>query len=319
MKKLTNSEYIQKAKAIHYSRFNYDQCQYTTMHEKIVITCIEHNQVFSVSALGHLKPTGACPLCTKKAQASTHLISTNDFIKRAKAAHGDRYDYSKSVYTNNQHKLEIICSDHGSFWSTPNNHYGARTSNGCPSCGKEKPQKPKRTTEWFINKALSIHGNKYDYSKSNYIRHDIHIEIGCDKHGIFKQTAAQHFAATNCCPQCTHTVSKVETEWLDSLKIPSGFRQKRIFIDGEHFIVDAIDYRTNTVYEFYGDYWHGNPSTTDHTKFNDRANATYGELYTKTLRREKILKENGYTIVAIWESDWKKAKRELKLNLQLVQ
>lgn len=47
-------------------------------------------------------------------------------------------------------------------------------------------------------------------------------------------------------------------------------------------------------------------------KFNDRAGMTYGELYQKTTEREKIIKENGYQLVAIWESDWDQLKKSLK-------
>ena len=39
------------------------------------------------------------------------------------------------------------------------------------------------TTEQFIEKARKIHGDKYDYSKVNYVNNRVKIIIICPKHG----------------------------------------------------------------------------------------------------------------------------------------
>lgn len=56
-----------------------------------------------------------------------------EFIEEAKVIHGDKYDYSKVEYVNNHTKVCIICSEHGEFWQTPNNHL---SHHGCPKCSK---------------------------------------------------------------------------------------------------------------------------------------------------------------------------------------
>jgi hypothetical protein len=48
--------------------------------------------------------------------------STTWFIDTAKGVHGDRYDYSKVVYTAGNVNVEIICSVHGSFMQLANRH-----------------------------------------------------------------------------------------------------------------------------------------------------------------------------------------------------
>lgn len=58
-------------------------------------------------------------------------LTTEEFIAKAKAVHGDRYDYSKVEYVNNQTKVCIICKKHGEFWQTPKSHLN---SNGCHMC-----------------------------------------------------------------------------------------------------------------------------------------------------------------------------------------
>lgn len=68
---------------------------------------------------------------------------------------------------------------------------------------------------------------------------------------------------------------------------------------------DAFDPKTNTIYEFYGDFWHGNPNIYKLDDINVANKKTFGELYLATLDREKLIKEAGYNLVSMWESDFK--------------
>ena len=83
-------------------------------------------------------------------------VTTEDFIKRARDVHGDKYDYSKTIYTTSYNKVDIICPIHGLFSQATGSHLCGR---GCPSCAREacSATKPK-DTEWFVQKAVSVHG-----------------------------------------------------------------------------------------------------------------------------------------------------------------
>ena len=71
---------------------------------------------------------------------------------------------------------------------------------------------------------------------------------------------------------------------------------------------DGFNRRFNIVFEFYGDYWHGNPKIRDATSpANYYGTKTAKEAYVETLRREKQLRSLGYHVVGIWESDWKQS------------
>lgn len=108
----------------------------------------------------------------------------------------------------------------------------------------------------------------------------------------------------NLCRYCAmNSVSKVEKEWLDSLSIPIECRQIILKINNKTIYVDAL--YNNTIYEFNGDFWHGNPNKYNPNEINKVSKKTFGELYNKTLEKEKFLKENGYNIISIWESDFK--------------
>ena len=74
---------------------------------------------------------------------------------------------------------------------------------------------------------------------------------------------------------------------------------------GESYIqVDGWCKSTNTIYEFHGDYWHGNPEIYNSEEMNKTAKKTFGELYEKTCHREELIRSLGFKLVVIWESDW---------------
>ena len=61
-------------------------------------------------------------------------LTTEEFIKKAREVHGDRYDYSKVEYVNSTTKVCIICPKHGEFWQRPSHHTDGR---GCLKCASE--------------------------------------------------------------------------------------------------------------------------------------------------------------------------------------
>lgn len=60
----------------------------------------------------------------------------------------------------------------------------------------------KLTTEQFIEKARLVHGDKYDYSKVNYVNSTTKVCIICPKHGDFWQTPSGHINAKQGCQKC---------------------------------------------------------------------------------------------------------------------
>ena len=105
------------------------------------------------------------------------------------------------------------------------------------------------------------------------------------------------------------TKSRIETNWLDSLGIPQSHRNVYVTIAKKTFCVDGLDDSKKIVYEFYGDFFHGNPEVYNHDDINPLLKETFGSLYNKTKQKEKIITENGYKIISIWENDFKKLKK----------
>ena len=60
---------------------------------------------------------------------------TEKFIEKAKAIHGDKYDYLLTSYKASSQKVQIICKKHGIFLQTPYSHLHG---NYCPKCAEER-------------------------------------------------------------------------------------------------------------------------------------------------------------------------------------
>ena len=126
-----------------------------------------------------------------KDQVSNKKLTTEEFIRRAKKIHGNKYDYSNVEYRNAHTKVVIVCPKHNKFEQTPKHH--VNDGYGCNLCGYEVGSKKQTLSkEEFIKKAIKIHGNKYDYSNVNYKNYSTKVELNCPLHGPFKITPSNH-------------------------------------------------------------------------------------------------------------------------------
>lgn len=305
MRKLTTDEFIEKAKKVHGDKYDYSKISYTSFKHKICIICPLHGEFYQ-RPYNHLR--WGCSKCS-----GVNKSNTKEFIKKSQKIHGNKYNYSKINYTNNREKVKIICLIHGEFSQPPHDHL---IGCGCPTCGIENQKKlMKSNTEEFIYKSKKVHGDKYDYSKVNYKKSNKKVEIVCLKHGSFFQKPNGHLDGKGCI-KCCKIISKRETEFLNYLNVPntSTNRQKKLL----GFNVDGIDYDTKTIYEFLGDYWHGNPKIYNKNDINKATKTTFGELYQNTFKKFKKLKNHGYNIKYIWEYDWDKWNNNRSKNIPII-
>lgn len=182
---ITTDIFIERAKIVHGDKYDYSKSVYKYALEKLIINCPIHGQ-FNQTPSSHVNGNG-CSKCSGKEKMTTDI-----FIERSKLIHGDKYDYSKTKYKNSQSKIKIICSEHGEFKQIAINHY--LKGSGCNKCSGTYNYSNKE----FIELAKSVHGDKYDYSKTNYLNCNNKIIIICKKHGQFKQTANNHLNGQKC-------------------------------------------------------------------------------------------------------------------------
>ena len=154
--RITPDEYFQRAGIVHHWKYDYSMSVYRDMHTKMNIICPIHG-MFLQNAQSHIDGHG-CPKCKADEARERELYTTDYFIKKARAIHGNKYDYSQVDYKGWNIKVKIICPIHGEFYQSPSDHL---KGHGCVRCGNSQDYR-KLTHEEFENKARAIHGNKYE-------------------------------------------------------------------------------------------------------------------------------------------------------------
>ena len=123
-------------------KYEYSLVKYKNMHTKVKIICKKHGTI-EQTPMCHLKNQPNCCCKSKK-------MNTEDFIKKAKDIHNDKYNYSLTEYITSNKKVKIICNYHNYiFEQLPNNHINKK--HGCPICGNTK-RRLKRIIEISENK-----------------------------------------------------------------------------------------------------------------------------------------------------------------------
>lgn len=211
--------------------------------------------------------------------------------------HNYKYTYEISL---NNNKCYLICPIHGK----KERYFSSLKKAGCVACNmlarKEKTISNKIKKKKLLsgltraerNKTRIIpfeilvkqfhiqHNFKYTYVKESYKGSSYPIEIICPLHGKFKQTGTEHRKSVTGCFSCVNiSKSKMEEKWLNSFKLPFELQKKIIINKSKFYKVDGYDPLTNTIYEFLGDFWHGNPKIYTLSDSNPRSKKSYQELF----------------------------------------
>lgn len=157
-------------------------------------------------------------------------LTTEEFVRRGRGVHGERYDYSLVDYKRKDKNVVIICREHGSFTQTPSNH--VRQESGCMKCGgRYQP-----TIDEWRTQAQLVHGDRYDYSLVEYVASQVKVKIICANHGIFEQTPNNHVGQGQGCAGCAGLASPSTDEWIARARA----------VHGDRFDYDLVHYVNNT-------------------------------------------------------------------------
>ena len=119
---------------------------------------------------------------------------------------------------------------------------------------------------------------------------------------LYKTTNMQHAGRIKNNEVFTKS-SKDEERWLDFLKIKNDVEHRQFSIG--KYLTDGYVYedgKTKVIYEFLGDYWHGNPA---HLKVQSNIKDELKKRFDKTLEKLKFFYSQKYVVYYIWEHDWK--------------
>lgn len=289
-KKLTNEEFIKRVNELYDGKYDLSKANVNCRDEKgrVCIVCPIHGEFWKTPnniLLGH-----GCPKCAFEKMGKEKTQTTEWFINESNKIHNNKYDYSKIKYVGNRYNVEIICPIHGSFIQQAGNHLKGR---GCKLCYFESIRKKRqKTTEQFIEEARKIHGDKYDYSKINYIKNNVKVCIICPEHGEFWQTPASHLNG-NGCVEC----GKIKMSESKKLTI-KNFIEKSKFVHDDKYDYSKVEYthsrkKVCIICPIHGEFWQtpashldgsGCPKCADNQPINTeefikRSKEKHGELY----------------------------------------
>ncbi|MCK9369652.1 hypothetical protein M0R04_07070 [Candidatus Dojkabacteria bacterium] len=323
-KKLTTAEFIEKANLIHGDKFDYSKAIYTTTYANIIITCPIHGDV-ETPAKNHLR-LGGCPKCGNINRENTmikmHGIKNVSQLETVK----DKKKQSSLEHYGTEHTLQSPMLREQIKQTNLKNH-GVEHILQVP----EFRDKGKQTN-------VNNHGVEFG-SQINIV--DVlplleDREYLTDLYITQNKTSVQISEELNVCIKTVlnylhkHDIpinynyptlvgySHSCILWLESIMKSEGINILHMENGGEYVIPGSQHWRadgycreTNTIYEFHGDCWHGNPELygpNDKCNFR-KPDKLAGELYQATIEREKKIKSLGYNLITMWESNWNKLNK----------
>jgi hypothetical protein len=324
-KEITTAEFIKRSK----ERFPddtwiYSNCEYKDMRTAVILTCPSNHRSYIVPGI-HLRPQskGGCEECRRNATSERNSYTETEWISLAKTVHNNFYSYTKTVYKGSNEKVIITCPYDGDFLQIPTSHISGC---GCSKCGVRAAAEAKKYTEddsvKIFADAKILHDSEYEYTRLYRDDGRLMIEMKCQTHGIISQRLDHHIHGHGC-NFCTRRYSKQQIEWLEYCRVSSpaivhAKNSGEYDIPETRYSVDGFDALSNTVYEYHGDFWHGNPNVfPDATAINPKTKTSFGFLYNRTQIKIEKIKSLKYNVVEVWESDWLRGKAAV-LALQMI-
>lgn len=193
--------FIDKSNIIHEFKYDYREVNYVNNYTKVKIECPIHGFFFQTPT-DHYRSKG-CREC----MLEDIRLSQKEFVERACIEHDNKYSYEKAKYVNSHTKITVTCPIHGDFEQLAANHLRGV---GCKRCAGNM----EKDTEEFIQDALKVHNDKYEYNKVEYKGNKCKVTIICNScNKEFDQTPNNHLREHG----CPHCKLKTQTKVYDIL------------------------------------------------------------------------------------------------------
>ena len=226
--------------------------------------------------------------------ASGKKLNTKEFIEKSNLKHNWKYDYSKTVYTKAKEKVCIVCPIHGEFWQKADKHMNEGC--GCPKCANNVQY----NTESFIKKAKEIHGDKYDYSKVNYVNNHTKVCIIDKECGEFWQLPSNHLKGCGC------YVNHGKRVWDTRGRITTEeFIKRAKGVHGDKYNYDLVEYKDmNTKVEIICNKCGKHFRQTPNNHINQQNGCPFCNESKLEKEVEKLLTKNDITFERQKKFDW---------------
>lgn len=208
-RKLTTEKFIERAKQVHGTYYDYSLVNYKSSTNKIDIICKYHNS-FLQTPNNHLAGQG-CSDCGDKSKNKERTHTKQQFIEKARETHGNIYDYSLVEYNNNKDKVDIFCKTHEIIFSQrPDSHLQGK---GCNKCADKV--KGWSHTNW---KVAGEKSKNFDSFKV-YIIKCWNKDEEFYKIGKTYQTIKKRFSGTEAMPYNWKTIKIYKGEAIEMSKL----------------------------------------------------------------------------------------------------
>ena len=287
--------FMSKAVELFGDKFDYSRVRetYDRISSKINIKCNTHNIWFSQNANSHLSDYCGCSECVE-------LFTLSNVDKRIEERSYNNIPWF--MYKLPDGSLRAIKG----VWGTQNYPNIENHKKYVEYLGKNKGYT--NLEDWYNigvidfdeNYGAQLLGRYYGWRYFKLLKM-VYPDYNWDK-SKFKKVGYSHG----------------QIEWLEFIKVSTPDIHHMLNHDGGEYRIpksrykaDGFSHKESCIYEYNGDYYHGNPAIYNPDEINVMCKKTFGQLYKNTQIKQKICEESGYNYYSIWESDWHSGKRAL--------
>lgn len=143
------------------------------------------------------------------------------------------------------------------------------------------------------------------FFRNNFVKNNRFLVDKCSEYfNIHNERILFYKKKFNIKEQNLYKTLKTQQLFFDHLNNLNIIYDYRVKYKNKKFRPDGYDPKTNTIYEFLGDYWHGNPEVFNLNEINPSCYKTFKQLNEETFKRFDEIRSLGYKIIYIWESDF---------------
>lgn len=239
-RRLKKDDVLRRLKIVHGDTLRFHIDEYENTRQKITVSCHLHGKF--QSSIGNLFTGRGCPKCSISRNANSRTLSNDDWIKKAKAVHGNRYNYDDTCYIGARKKLTIICLKHGPFEIRASNHIAKKQ--GCKKCVQPNASwaptkgKPRVSPEKFLERFLLAHPTaNLRVDIATYENMHSKVQVKCNEHGNFAVKPSNLVRGSGC-PKCAHNRNS------ESRRLPlNNFIKRCSSLYDDAYEYDYVQYR----------------------------------------------------------------------------
>lgn len=221
-RRLEESKLIELIKSNFGDKFDTSMVHYIGANSPFILKCNDCGSIISVYKRSIIDSKSICKECDNR-------HNRDEFIKNANEKFGNLFNFDKAYleYKNRDEYVTVKCIKcGGEFKIRPRNLIFSLKD--CPLCTNIRS----RNTDEFIELAKEKYGDKFDYSRVNYVNNSAKVELYCKTcQEWFSVSPREFLSGVHGCPKCAKNAAFMTVE---------EFKKKAKEIHGDKYNYDLI-------------------------------------------------------------------------------